>query len=68
MSDDNTRRHWHGTAGDRHEQLNVWMNGGAKAPSHRAAWAMPPGMENTTRRVGDICLFRFLVLFHFIFI
>ncbi|OQE30737.1 hypothetical protein PENFLA_c002G07721 [Penicillium flavigenum] len=41
MSNDNTRRHWHGTPGDRYEQLNVWMNGGAKGPSHRAAWAMP---------------------------
>ncbi|KAJ5503273.1 hypothetical protein N7463_006147 [Penicillium fimorum] len=41
MSDDNTRRHWHGTPGDRYEQLNVWMNGGAKGPSGRAAWAMP---------------------------
>ncbi|KAJ5860836.1 uncharacterized protein N7529_008146 [Penicillium soppii] len=50
MSDDNTRRHWHGTAGDRHEHLNVWMNGGAKGPSARAAWAMPPGTENATRR------------------
>ncbi|KAJ5373876.1 hypothetical protein N7517_005882 [Penicillium concentricum] len=41
MSDDNTRRHWHGNPGDRHEHLNVWMNGGAKSPSGRAAWAMP---------------------------
>ncbi|CAG8142512.1 hypothetical protein PENNAL_c0046G01963 [Penicillium nalgiovense] len=41
MSNDNTRRHWHGTPGDRHEQLNVWMNGGAKGPSGRASWAMP---------------------------
>ncbi|KAJ5498227.1 hypothetical protein PEX1_050530 [Penicillium expansum] len=41
MSDDNTRRHWHGIPGDRHEHLNVWMNGGAKSPSGRAAWAMP---------------------------
>ncbi|KAJ5571971.1 hypothetical protein N7535_005631 [Penicillium sp. DV-2018c] len=41
MSDDNTRRHWHGSPGDRHEHLNVWMNGGAKARSPRAAWAMP---------------------------
>ncbi|KAJ5509311.1 hypothetical protein N7527_011454 [Penicillium freii] len=41
MSDDNTRRHWHGSPGDRHEHLNVWMNGGAKSPSGRAAWAMP---------------------------
>ncbi|CAI7662719.1 unnamed protein product [Penicillium glandicola] len=48
MSDDNTRRHWHGTPGDRHEHLNVWMNGGAKSPSGRAPWAMMPGME--TRR------------------
>ncbi|KAJ5964444.1 uncharacterized protein N7479_004320 [Penicillium vulpinum] len=41
MSDDNTRRHWHGSPGDRHEHLNVWMQGGAKSPSGRAAWAMP---------------------------
>ncbi|KAJ5696538.1 hypothetical protein N7536_006950 [Penicillium majusculum] len=41
MSDDNTRRHWHGNPGDRHQHLNVWMNGGAKSPSGRAAWAMP---------------------------
>ncbi|KAJ9485449.1 hypothetical protein VN97_g7927 [Penicillium thymicola] len=41
MSDDNTRRHWHGSPGDRHQQLNVWMNGGAKSPSGRAAWAIP---------------------------
>ncbi|KAJ5400613.1 hypothetical protein N7501_000599 [Penicillium viridicatum] len=41
MSDDNTRRHWHGSPGDRHQHLNVWMNGGAKSPSGRAAWAMP---------------------------
>lgn len=49
MSDDNTRRHWHGSPGDRHQQLNVWMNGGAKSPSGRAAWAMP---NTGTRRVG----------------
>jgi hypothetical protein len=47
MSDDNTRRHWHGSPGDRHQHLNVWMNGGAKSPSGRAAWAMPD-----TRRVS----------------
>jgi hypothetical protein len=41
MSDDNTRRHWHGNPGDRYQHLNVWMNGGAKSPSGRAAWAMP---------------------------
>jgi hypothetical protein len=28
MSNDDTRRHWHGTPGDRYEHLNVWMNGG----------------------------------------
>ncbi|KGO77775.1 hypothetical protein PITC_010420 [Penicillium italicum] len=49
MSDDNTRRHWHGNPGDRHEHLNVWMNGGAKSPSGRAAWAMP----GTDRRDSD---------------
>ncbi|KAJ5333488.1 hypothetical protein MYU51_014077 [Penicillium brevicompactum] len=48
MSDD-TRRHWHGSSGDRHEHHNVWMNGGAKAPSPRAAWAMPVGTETTRR-------------------
>lgn len=65
MSDDNTRRHWHGTPGDRHQQLNVWMNGGAKSPSGRAAWAMPiiPGTDN--RRVGHLPLrFQFLI-YHF---
>ncbi|KAJ5788353.1 hypothetical protein N7457_003343 [Penicillium paradoxum] len=49
MSDDNTRRHWHGSPGDRHEHLNVWMSGGAKAPTSRAAWAMMPGMETPRR-------------------
>lgn len=23
------KRHWHGTVGDRYEQLNVWVRGGA---------------------------------------
>ncbi|KAJ5791552.1 uncharacterized protein N7518_008563 [Penicillium psychrosexuale] len=40
MSDD-TRRNWHGTPGDRLEHSNVWMSGGAKSPTGRAAWAMP---------------------------
>ncbi|CAG8909323.1 unnamed protein product [Penicillium egyptiacum] len=53
MSDDNTRRHWHGTPGDRHEHLNVWMNGGAKSPTGRAAWAMP---ITETRRVCHLPL------------
>ncbi|KAJ6180475.1 hypothetical protein N7519_010936 [Penicillium mononematosum] len=53
MSNDNTRRHWHGTPGDRHEHLNVWMNGGAKSPSGRAAWAMP---IPDTRRVCHLPL------------
>ncbi|KAJ5142922.1 uncharacterized protein N7515_001709 [Penicillium bovifimosum] len=53
MSDDNTRRHWHGSPGDRHEHLNVWMNGGAKARSPRAAWAMPAGAMETGRRASD---------------
>ncbi|KAJ5096105.1 hypothetical protein NUU61_005461 [Penicillium alfredii] len=48
MSDD-TRRHWHGNPGDRHEHLNVWVQGGPKGPSGRAAWAMLPGMETTRR-------------------
>ncbi|KAJ5747927.1 uncharacterized protein N7511_009623 [Penicillium nucicola] len=49
MSDDSTRRHWHGIPGNRHEHLNVWMNGGAKAPSSRAAWAMPEGTPSDRR-------------------
>ncbi|CAG7918575.1 unnamed protein product [Penicillium olsonii] len=49
MTDD-TRRHWHGVSGDRHEHHNVWMNGGAKGPSARAPWAMPVGTEATVRR------------------
>lgn len=53
MSDDNTRRHWHGIPGDRHQHINVWMNGGAKSPSGRAAWAMP---TTDTRRVGHLPL------------
>lgn len=61
MSDDNTRRHWHGTSGDRYEHHNVWMNGGAKSPTTRAPWAMPLGMENTTRRVCHV--FRLFNLF-----
>ena len=65
MSDDNTRRHWHGSPGDRYEHHNVWMNGGAKGPSIRAPWAMPVGSETATRRVGDICLLRFDFLFYY---
>lgn len=57
MSDDNTRRHWHGNPGDRHQHLNVWMNGGAKSPSGRAAWAMP---NTDNRRVGHLPLWIFL--------
>ncbi|OQE39111.1 hypothetical protein PENCOP_c007G02341 [Penicillium coprophilum] len=45
MSENNTSRHWHGSIGDRHEHTNVWMQGGAKSPSGRAAWAMP-GTDN----------------------
>ncbi|KAJ5465157.1 uncharacterized protein N7458_000843 [Penicillium daleae] len=47
MSDntpDNVKRHWHGTAGDRHEHLNVWTHGGSRAPASRAAWALTPEM------------------------
>ncbi|CAL5873773.1 uncharacterized protein PFLUO_LOCUS8055 [Penicillium psychrofluorescens] len=51
---DNTNRHWHGIPGDRHEHHNVWMNGGAKAPADRAAWAMLPGMESTPRRDSEL--------------
>ncbi|KAF4760731.1 hypothetical protein HAV15_006384 [Penicillium sp. str.  len=43
MSDDNTRRHWHGNPGDRHQHLNVWMNGGAKSP--RTPIPPPPQTE-----------------------
>ncbi|KAJ5473396.1 hypothetical protein N7475_002962 [Penicillium sp. IBT 31633x] len=52
MSDDNTRRHWHGSPGDRYQQTNVWMQGGAKARSPRAAWAMPE--TDPTRRDSNI--------------
>ncbi|KAJ5389523.1 uncharacterized protein N7496_000591 [Penicillium cataractarum] len=48
MSDniaDNLKRHWHGTAGDRYEHLNVWTNGGSKGPASRAAWALTPEMQ-----------------------
>ncbi|CAG7953832.1 unnamed protein product [Penicillium nalgiovense] len=66
MSNDNTRRHWHGTPGDRHEQLNVWMNGGAKGPSGRASWAMP---IPDTRRVCHLPLtvpFSSIIPWHYI--
>lgn len=43
MTDD-TRRHWHGTSGDRHEHLNAWVAGGAKGPAGRAPWALTPEM------------------------
>ncbi|KAJ5156748.1 hypothetical protein N7492_009551 [Penicillium capsulatum] len=43
MTDD-PRRHWHGNPGDRHEHLNVWVQGGPKGPSPRAAWALTPEM------------------------
>ncbi|KAJ5708241.1 hypothetical protein N7488_008042 [Penicillium malachiteum] len=53
MSDDE-RRHWHGTAGDRHEHHNVWMQGGAKGPSSRAPWALTPEMmANLNARKGS---------------
>lgn len=56
MSDntpDNVKRHWHGTAGDRHEQLNVWTQGGSRGPASRAAWALTPEMmaAEASRRV-----------------
>ncbi|KAJ5675651.1 hypothetical protein N7462_008548 [Penicillium macrosclerotiorum] len=50
MSDDNTKRHWHGNPGDRHEHLNVWMSGGSKGPASRAAWALTPEMMAASRR------------------
>lgn len=66
MSDDNTRRHWHGTPGDRYQQTNVWMQGGAKARSPRAAWAMPE--TDPTRRVCHLPLFfSFFYLSWFLF-
>lgn len=52
-SPDNTRRHWHGDPGARHEHLNVWTHGGAKGPAVRAPWALTPEMMATgTRRVS----------------
>ncbi|KAJ5273473.1 hypothetical protein N7478_008598 [Penicillium angulare] len=57
MSDndnDNTRRHWHGLSGDRHEHHNVWTNGGAKGPASRAPWALTPEMmANLNARKGS---------------
>lgn len=53
MSDDNTRRHWHGSPGDRYQHVDVWMNGGAKSPTGRAPWAMP---ITDNRRVGHVPL------------
>ncbi|CAI7677101.1 unnamed protein product [Penicillium pancosmium] len=43
MSDD-TRRHWHGSSGNRHEHHNAWVAGGAKGPAGRAPWALTPEM------------------------
>lgn len=52
---DNTRRHWKGEPGDRHEHVNPWGHGGAKGPAARAPWALTPEMManlNNTRRVS----------------
>jgi hypothetical protein len=59
MSDktpDNIKRHWHGSAGDRHEHLNVWTHGGSMGPANRAAWALTPEMmaAEAKRRVCPI--------------
>lgn len=43
MTDD-TRRHWHGAPGARHEHHNVWTHGGSKGPAVRAPWALTPEM------------------------
>ncbi|KAJ6000229.1 hypothetical protein N7481_000638 [Penicillium waksmanii] len=43
MTDD-TRRHWHGSSGNRHEHHNAWVAGGAKGPAGRAPWALTPEM------------------------
>lgn len=53
-SPDNTRRHWHGDPGARHEHLNVWTAGGAKGPAPRAPWALTPEMiaASQARRVS----------------
>ncbi|KAJ6084262.1 hypothetical protein N7486_011062 [Penicillium sp. IBT 16267x] len=57
MSDnanDNERRHWHGTAGDRYEHVNAWTAGGQKGPTSRAAWALTPEMQaNLNARKGS---------------
>ncbi|CAI7569855.1 hypothetical protein N7533_001991 [Penicillium manginii] len=45
MTDD-TRRHWHGTSGNRHEHHNAWVAGGAKGPAGRAPWALTPEMTS----------------------
>jgi hypothetical protein len=53
MTDD-TRRHWHGTSGNRHEHHNAWVAGGAKGPAGRAPWALTPEMTSNlnARRVS----------------
>ncbi|KAJ5631534.1 uncharacterized protein N7484_011634, partial [Penicillium longicatenatum] len=57
MSDnanDNERRHWHGSAGDRYEHVNAWTAGGAKGPASRASWALTPEMmANLNARKGS---------------
>lgn len=64
---DNERRHWHGTAGDRHEHHNVWMQGGAKGPSSRAPWALTPEMmANLNAR--KVCLHSIFYGLEFIFV
>ncbi|KAJ5222649.1 uncharacterized protein N7469_008889 [Penicillium citrinum] len=52
MTDD-TRRHWHGTSGDRHEHLNAWVAGGAKGPAGRAPWALTPEMMKNLNNRRD---------------
>ncbi|KAJ5145019.1 hypothetical protein N7448_002411 [Penicillium atrosanguineum] len=55
MTDD-TRRHWKGEPGARHEHANPWGHGGAKGPAARAPWALTPEMMtnlNNTRRDSD---------------
>jgi hypothetical protein len=52
---DETRRHWKGEPGARHEHVNPWGHGGAKGPASRAPWALTPEMMtnlNNTRRVS----------------
>ncbi|GAQ07931.1 hypothetical protein ALT_5252 [Aspergillus lentulus] len=44
------KRHWHGTVGDRYEQLNVWVRGGAiqTLPGRRPSTDMNDRHDSTS--------------------